>query len=327
MVGDVVSELSRALLVMATALAVLPLVSWIERVLSPTRGRRGLPRRGALHAFAVALKLLEKRAAEAPGTDRTLHAASPVLALLPTMAVLGVLPLVPSVEDARLRAATEPGALALVIALPLLSTVAVTIAGVAGNNRLALLDALRFMVLRATVLVVVGCAALSVARAVGSLGVLEIAARQAEPLGSSVPAWGIVRAPIAFVAATLATAMLAAHTARMRSESSLFEPWLIEAAGPVQLGHRVWMTLDLFAQAAILSSLFLGAGSLPGVTDPSPALSLCVAIAKALAMTALIMAVGGGLPPLRHADAVRFCWTLLLPLAVASLVVTELLSL
>jgi NADH-quinone oxidoreductase subunit H len=322
-VDGVGEDLARAALVVATAFVALPLIAWLERALRPTPSAHRR-RRSALHAFAVAVKLLEKRAAPAPGTDRTLHATAPLLALLPTMALLGLLPIVPALDDTPSFTGPAVGGLALVLALFALTTLSVALAGIAGSNRLALLDALRFIALRGSVLVVVGTAALSLARSTESLDLFDIADAQRATLSLGIPAWGLARAPLAFLAAVVATALLSAQTARMRTEVSLLEPWLIEASGPVLLGHRVWISLDLFAQAALLSSLFLGAGHVPGVTTGAGVVGLAAAIAKALFMAGAIVVLGGALPPLRHGDAVRVCWTLLVPLAGISLVVTEL---
>jgi NADH-quinone oxidoreductase subunit H len=306
--------LLRALFTLLAALLALPLVAWLESLRTRPHGAPGVQRgpRGPLTAVATTIKLLEKRAPRGVETDRLLHASAPVLALLPTLAVLALVPT--SVDDPV--AATLP----LALSMPLLSTGAIALAGFAGGGRLAHLAALRLVALRLSVLVVVGAAAMASAHAATSVDLPAIVEAQSRSLVGWLPRWGIVVAPSAFAAALVALAVHAQHVLRARTEPSLAEPWLGDATGPVLLGHRLFESLDLVAGAALLAVMFLGGFTLPGLA----AAGLVVTVGKtALALVAIVL-VRNALPVLTPSTALRMCWIVLLPLAVLALVVVEL---
>ncbi|MBI1949139.1 MAG: NADH-quinone oxidoreductase subunit H [Deltaproteobacteria bacterium] len=297
----------RGLGTFAVALVALPVVAWFEGLRgSRTEAAAGVVSRGprgALTALATAIKLLEKRAPRTLDADRLLHAVAPVLGLVPTVAVIAVVPLTPG----------DPVAapLPFVLALSLFSTGAIALAGVGGGNRLALHTALRLVALRLSVLVVVALGALGSALAAGSLGLPEILAAQARPLVGALPRWGAFLDAPGFAAAVLAFAIHAQRVVRARTVPSLSEPWHGEATGPVLLGHRMFESLDLLASAALIAVLFLGGSHLPWLDDAGAV----VTVVKLAGALALIVAVRNLLPTLTPGVGVRLCWTALAPLA------------
>lgn len=304
--------LLRAVGTIVVALLALPFVAWLEGL----RGRSApgaLPGvvagpRGASTAWATAIKLLEKRAPRTAGTDRLLHAAAPVLAVIPTLAVPAIMPL--QRDDPVM--ATVP----FILALSLLSTGAVALAGWGSGNRLAHLAALRLVALRSSVLIVIAASSLAMVRDAGSLDLGAVVETQARVLVGLVPRWGVLIAPTAFFAALVALAMHAQLMSRARSEPSLAEPWFGGATGPVLLGHRVFESLDLLAGACLLAVIFLGGWHLPLGELPGP----LVTIGKVALALALIVGVRNALPTsLTTALAVRICFIGLLPLAMAAL--------
>jgi NADH-quinone oxidoreductase subunit H len=305
---DVAAAFTRAVLVVFGALLALPFVAWLEGL----RGRAGASvagPRGARTALATALKLLEKRAPSSAGRDRFLHDIAPMLALVPTVAVPGLLPATP--DDPL--GVTLP----VLLAFLLLATVATALAGFAGDNRLALLGTLRIVLLRVGVIVVIATAALGPAVLAGSSVVAQIVVREAVPLVGVLPSWGVFVSPLGALAACVALAIHAQGTSRARAEATLGEPWLAEASGPVLLGHRVFETLDLLAGAAVIAVVFLGGWHVPGLVEQGahPAIAALASSCKTAIALAIVLGVRGLLPPLPWAVAVRLCWMVLLPLA------------
>lgn len=299
----------RGLGTVAVAMVALPVVAWFEGLRgSRTEAASGTVSRGprgALTALATAIKLLEKRAPRTLDADRLLHAMAPVLGLVPTVALLAVVPLTPD----------DPVAapLPFVLALPLFSTGAIALAGVGGGNKLALHTALRLVALRLSMLVVLALGALGSALAAGSLGLTDVEGAQARELVGALPRWGMFIDAPGFAAAVLALAIHAQRVVRARTVPSLSEPWHGEATGPVLLGHRMFESLDLLAGAALLAVLFFGGSHLPWLGDAGP-LATVVKIALALA---LVVVVRNLLPTLTPGVGVRLCWTALVPLAAA----------
>lgn len=317
--NQVAAEALRSLALVGGALLVLPIVAWLEARARPRGPFDPPPARAS--SFATALKLIEKRAPRQEGADRLLHGAAPILAILPAAALLALVPLSPADGD---RAAT----LLLALALPFVSTAAVASAGWAGGNRLALLGALRTAVLRASAWVTVGVGALGAARVSETLLLQEIVRAQARPLVAWLPAWSAFTAPLGFVASLVALALVSQAVARSRAEgdADLVEPFSVEAAGPVLLGHRVHESLDLLATSALVATLFLGGWLVPGVDADAPlaaALGPVAVVVKTVAVVGIVLAVRRTLPPLDPARAVRLCWTTLAPCAAFGLVLLD----
>jgi NADH-quinone oxidoreductase subunit H len=314
----VIEAFVRALGTVLAALIALPIVAWLEglRGRSAPTASPGVVNgpRGALTALAAAIKLLEKRAPRAPGADRLLHTTAPILALVPTLSVLAVIPLSP-VDPV---AATLP----FLLALLLVSTGAIALAGYSGGSSLAHLAGLRLVALRLSVLVVIAACALAPAHAAATVDLLGLVAAQAQPLIGPIPRWGAIVAPTSFLAALLAFAIHAQHVLRARTEPSLADTWLGDAIGPVLLGHRVFESLDLVAGACVLAVVFLGGWHLPGLPLPFAVASI---LKVALALIAIVVA-RNTLPALTPAVALRVCWIVLLPMAVLGLVVLAVLS-
>lgn len=308
----VIDGFVRALVATALAGVALPIVAVLERTRAQRIAGDGsltVGPRGARTALATALKLLEKRAPRGPDADRLVSTFSPILALVPTLGVLSILPAGP---------ADEPGStLPLALALPLLATGAVALAGHGGGSRLALLSALRLVALRAAALVVVGLACVAAARSAGSVELADVARAQAAPLWWAVPRWGVLVSPTSFLACLLALAIHAQQVQRMRTEPSLAEPWFGDATGPVLLGYRVFESLDLLACAAILAVVFGGAWHVPGVTSDLGAVHVLTLALKTVGVLTLVVLLRNALPRLAHATAVRTLWLVLAPLALS----------
>jgi NADH:ubiquinone oxidoreductase subunit H len=297
---------AHALVTVAVALLALPLVALIDGI--GARGGHG----GALSAVANALRLLEKRAPVSSQADTLLHRLAPVLAIVPCVAGLAVLP----TNNALGLTVTLPFALAL----PLVSTAAVAVAGVAGDNRLALLSALRLAFLRTAVVIVIAVAAIGPAWAAGSLD-LDAIARGKDGAGGILGS-GAVIAPGALVAVLLAIAVLSQQVRRARTEPLLVEPWLAEAAGPVLLGHRVFEAVDLAWFAALVATLFLGGPELPGAAAAFSGGT--VLVLKAIACGVVAALLRTLLPPLSNAQSLRLCLLVLVPLALSGVVTAAL---
>lgn len=315
---DVLAGIWRALATFSAALIALPVVAWIEGLRgSRTTAVSGVVSRGprgALTALASAVKLLEKRSPRTLEADRLLHALAPALGLIPTVALLAILPLTP----------TDPvdAPLPMALAMPLLSTGAIALAGIGGGNKLAQLSALRLVVLRLSVVVVVAVGAVGSVLVAGSLDLAEMVTAQSRSLVGVLPRWGVLLDAPGFFASVLALAIHAQHVVRARTVPSLAEPWHGEATGPVLLGHRVFESLDLLAGAALIAVLYLGGWHLPFLGDGG-ALATILKVGLALAA---IVAVRNLIPAATPGVAVRLCWTVLVPIAAVGALIAWLLG-
>jgi NADH:ubiquinone oxidoreductase subunit H len=145
---------------------------------------------------------------------------------------------------------------------------------------------------------------------------LELVDAQARPLIGVLPRWGAFVVPTAFLSALLALAIHSQHVLRARTDPTLAEPWLIEATGPVLLGHRILETLDLLAGACLLAVIFLGGWHFPIVQLPFE----ITTVLKIAIATVLVIIARNMIPALTAAIALRVCWIVLLPFAALGVV-------
>jgi NADH-quinone oxidoreductase subunit H len=327
---DLALPLARASLLVATAIVLYPPLAFLDRWAQLAPGAEGRVTKNPLLPLANALKLLHKRAALPAGADRVVHNLAPLLSLTPALLALATLPLAPPVSLARgpthLTVAGDQGTVAASLSLLLLSTAGVAAAGWAGANRLALLAALRLVLLRSAALVVVGLGAAGVCLIHATVGLDELVLHQGQPFLAELPALGVLVNPVGFLCVVVALAILGQRQARSRPDdhADLVEPYAAEASGPSLLAHRLFEVLDQLALAGLVATIFLGGWQIPGLDGPTPisvsaegaALRLGVFVAKVLLAATLVLLVRRSLPPLRHDQASSLMWALVVAAAV-----------
>lgn len=305
-------------------LVLYPPVAWLDRWAQRAPGDpTPVPLSPLLH-LANAVKLLQKRAALSSSADRLMHVAGPWLSLLPSLCALATVPLAPALTttlgSVRLGVARGEGTLPVALALLLLSTAGIAFTGWAGANRLALLGALRIVLLRTAALVVVALGAAGVCLLHQTLSFEQLVLSQADALLGPLPALGVLVNPVGFGCSVVALAVLGHRLLRSRPDehADLVEPYAAEAAGVTLLGHRFFEVVDLLACASLVTTVFLGGWLIPGVDGAgTTALPLAAAAVRALVFfgkllftVALILVVRRALPPLRHDQAQSLVWVL-----------------
>jgi NADH-quinone oxidoreductase subunit H len=327
---DVALPFLRASLLVATAVVLYPPLAWLDRWAQLAPGAEGRVTMNPLLPLANALKLLHKRAALPAGADRLVHNLAPMLALTPALFALATLPLAPAVTTSegpvQLSVAGDQGTVAASLSLLLLSTAGVAAAGWAGANHLALLAALRLVLLRAAALVVVGLGAAGVCLIHATPGLDELVVNQSQPFLGDVPALGVLVNPVGFICVIVALAVLGQRQARSRPDdhADLVSPYAAEASGPSLLAHRLFEVLDQAAFAGLVATVFLGGWMIPGVDGPDTlamsssdaALRLGVFVLKLLGAATLVLLVRRSLPPVRHDQALTLMWVLVVAAAV-----------
>lgn len=335
----------RAALLLAVTLILYPPVAWLDRWAQRSPGDPTPLPLSPLLPIANVLKLLQKRAALSSSADRVVHVAAPLLALVPSLCALATLPLAPALmttggASVRLGVARGEGTLPVALALMLLSTVGIAVAGWAGANRLALLGALRLVLLRTAALVVVAQGAAGVCLLHQTLSLDALVLEQARPVLGPLSGWGVLVNPVGFGCTIVALAVLGQRLVRSRPDehADLVEPYAAEAAGVTLLGHRFFEVVDLLASAGIVTTVFFGGWLIPGVdlegTTALPlegaALRVGVFVAKLICSAGIILAVRRSLPPLRHDQAQSLAWVLVVvagaALALSSAVFARLLG-
>ncbi len=282
----------------------LPLITWIERKQSALMQDRiganradwmGVTAMGLLHPVADVLKLFAKEDVVPEGAHRALHLLAPVIALVPVIMMLAVIPYGGSYGFGESRvslvvADLDWGVLYL-LALGSLATYGPVIAGWASNSNWGLLGSMRASAQMISYEVTMGLSLVGLLMVAGSLKLTEIASFQDQsfrPLGFllqlgwvegpglpygldllRLPLWGIFVQPLGFL---LFLTCILAESKRPpfdtpEGESEIVAGYHLEYSG---MRFGLFYTaefLEVAVIAAIVTTLFLGGWSVPYLTQ------------------------------------------------------------
>ncbi|MFZ9887676.1 MAG: NADH-quinone oxidoreductase subunit H [Myxococcota bacterium] len=331
------AALLRAVLVVGVVAALYGPVGWLERWGQGAPGERP-PLRPSAGPFRHAWRLLRTRASLPAQTDRAVHLLAPVVGLCLCMCALASAPLFPSLRTAPQNAvmplAQGASTAPLTLALLLLASGAISAAGWAGANRLALLGALRLTLSRTSALLTLGLSCGAIAYWHDSWHLDVLARHQARPLVGPLPALGAFVHPLGFLLSATALAVVGRRSQRRRDgeHAELIDHHSAEASGPLLLAHRTFEVVELLAVSALMTAVFFGGWLIPGVDDGTTtafppgaaAVRMLIFAVKMLAVIATLLLWRRFLPPLRHDQSLSLGWLLVL-FALAALVLPSLL--
>jgi NADH-quinone oxidoreductase subunit H len=316
----------RTFLIFFIALNLVPLLIWMERrVLAGFQIRVG-PNRvgplGLLQPIADATKLMMKEDITPDGVDKPVYYLAPVLALVPAVMALGVIPFGPS---GWTRISDLDHSLLYSLAISGLSVYAVAMAGWASNNKYSLLGGLRASSQMISYELGMGFAIIAVALASGSLSLVKIVELQAQN------GWNIIGGGNWFLLPSMLIACLTYYTCGV-AETNRAPFDLAEAESELTAGFHTEYSSFKFAMfflseyvnmliiAALTATLFLGGWSGPfingadGYSIGESLLGVAYFLAKIFAMIFVYIWLRASLPRFRYDQLMSFGWKFLLPL-------------
>jgi NADH-quinone oxidoreductase subunit H len=308
--GVIVKMLFIVLVIMG---AFLPLITWVERKQAAVMQDRvganradlaGITLLGLLHPAADVVKLLTKEDVVPEGASRVLHQIAPVIALVPAIITLAVIPFGGQYAfgDTRVNlvVADIDWGMLYVFAVGSIATYGAVIAGWASNNNWGLLGSMRASSQMISYEVTMGLSLVGIFMCFGSLKLTDIALAQdatfrvfgfLEHLGVfdqlpaalaffTLPTWGILLQPLGFI---LFLTCIMAENKRPpfdapEGESELVAGYHMEYSG---MRFGLFYTaefLEVPVIGALVATLFLGGWSIPWLTtddlvSPSGALA------------------------------------------------------
>jgi NADH-quinone oxidoreductase subunit H len=284
-------------IVLVVAGIFLPLITWVERKQSAVMQDRiganradvmGLTLIGLLHPAADVLKLLSKEDVVPAGASRVLHQLAPVVALVPAIVTLAVIPFggTYTLGDTTfsLVVADIDWGMLFVFAVGSLATYGAVMAGWASNSNWGLLGSMRASAQMISYEVTMGLSLVGIFMCFGTLKLTEMAAYQDQTFrlfgflehvfGMAVPGflswmtlpmWGILLQPLGFI---LFLTCIMAENKRPpfdapEGESELVAGYHMEYSG---MRFGLFYTaefLEVPVIGTIVTSLFLGGWSIP----------------------------------------------------------------
>ena len=273
---------------------------------------------------ADGIKMLFKEDIVPAGADRLFHLLAPILALIPAMLVLCFLPLeFPWARSLQpVQAFLLDGAVIFFFAITGLNTLAIFMAGWASRNKYSLLGGMRAIAQMVSYEIPLVLSAVIVVMMVGSLNAAEIAKAQAGWNWFVFTPWGLTAFVIFFIGSL-------AETNRSpfdlpEAESEIIAGYFTEYSGFKFALFFLGEYIAMFAISGLAVTLFLGAGSGPGM-GLHPLLDSWVPVgwflAKIFALIAVMIWLRGTLPRLRVDQLMAFAWKFLLPLSILNILV------
>ena len=303
-----------ALLAITAALVFLILVVMLEvylerRVMARMQDRWG-PNRvgkwGLLQPVADVIKLLLKEDIRPRTADPVVHFLAPIIVLVPALLAYAVIPFGQGMQITDVNVG-----LLFIVAVGSVTTIGIVVAGWGSGNKYSVLGGMRAAAQMISFEIPLVLALVSPILIVGSLSMVDIVRAQ-----SVVPL--ALLQPVAFVIYLIAGI---AEVNRSpfdlpEAESELIAGFHTEYSGMKFALFFLAEYLNAFAVAAIATTVFLGGWQ-------GPLLPPYVwFFGKAILLFIAMIWVRATLPRLRVDQLMGFCWKVLVPVALANLVVT-----
>jgi NADH-quinone oxidoreductase subunit H len=303
------------------SLAERKISAWMQYRLGPNRvGPQGL-----LQPLADGVKFLFKEELIPAGANKFLFRLAPALAAMPAMLTVAVIPIgttaVIGGREIALSIADVDIGILFLLSLSGLSIYGVILGGWASNSKYSLLGGLRASAQMISYELTLILSILAIVALSGSLQLDEVVAAQRE-----VWDWNVFT-PMGCVAFVLFTIASFAETNRHPFDFAECEPELVGGFHTefsamrfalYFLGEYCAMTV----MSCLNATLFFGGPSVPFFPEAHWALGVLAFLVKAGFFLFLFLWVRWTLPRLRFDQLMRLGWKVLLPVALANLLVT-----
>jgi len=320
--------LVKTVVIYGAVINVAALMTLAERKFSAFMQYRIGPNRvgpfGLLQPLADGVKFIFKEELTPDGANPWLFRAAPVIAALPAMMTIAVIPFAPDVtiggrNFGTLSIADLDIGVLYILALGGLSVYGVILGGWASNSKYSLLGGLRASAQMISYELTLILTILAVVVMSGSLNLREIV--EAQP---TIGSWHIWTQPLAFLMFVVATF---AETNRHPFDFSECEPELV-GGFHTEYSAMKWAMFYIgeYSAMTVMASLtvvlFLGGWSVPFWPEAPWFVCLASFLAKTGFFLFLFLWVRWTLPRFRFDQLMRMGWKLFLPLALANLLIT-----
>jgi NADH-quinone oxidoreductase subunit H len=306
--------------------------AWIQLRIGPNRvGPFGL-----LQPFADVLKLILKEDIVPLEANKTFHFLAPLISVMTLVGVFAVTPFGNYIMlgDMRIDLCVAPGvnvALLYLLALSSVAVYAITFAGWSSGNKYSLLGGLRAASQMISYELSLGLSLIGVLMIAGSMNLNDIVKAQGNLH------WNIFTQPLGFIIYLVASF---AETNRAPFDLPEAEPELVGGYHTEYSGMKFGMFFlaeygHIIAAPCLITTLFLGGWQLPvpdvvmamtGLQEGSVVLGLlqmACFIAKVAFLTFFFIWVRWSLPRFRYDQLMNLGWKVMLPLALANIVITS----
>jgi len=278
--------------------------------------------KGLLQPVADLVKLLFKEEVIPGGAQRTLYLIAPLLAFIPAMLPIAMIPFGSKVtlfgREINLVIANYDNGLLFILAVASLSVYGIVMAGWSANSKYSLLGGLRSSAQMISYEIGIGMSLIGLVLLAGTLNLVDIVGQQ-----NVWYKWFIFRQPVGFL---LYFICAIAETNRApfdlpEAESELVAGYFTEYSS-MRFGlFFVGEYANMVTVATVATTLFLGGWQGPFLPP------ILWFIIKAVAVLFIYIWIRASLPRFRYDQLMKFGWYVVIPLALANILVTALIDL
>ena len=323
-----------AFVILNVLLISMAYMTWFERkVLAAMQDRLG-PTRTGWHGLgqplADAVKLLGKEDLVPAGADKVVFRFAPVVVFVAALLSAAVIPFGGTVEifgrEVNLFITDLNVAALFVLAVGAVGVYGIILGAWSSSNRYALLGGLRSAAQVISYEIVLGLSLVGIFILSGSLSLRDILARQAESISLGpidIPNWFILSQPLAFILFIIAAV---AETNRLPFDLPEAETELVAGFHTEYSGFRFSLYflgeyINMIVVSLFAATLFLGGPNGPG-SEEYWGLGLLWLFTKALIFLFFYVWLRATIPRFRFDQLMGIAWKVLLPLALANIIIT-----
>jgi len=335
---EILISLIRICVVLGGVLLLVVILVWAERRISAAVQNRIGPNRvgpaGIIQPIADVLKLLMKENIVPKNANKTIHDLAPIISIGVALSTFAVIPVGNTIElfgtTIKLQIADVNIGILYILALTSMGVYGITLAGWSSNNKYSLLGGLRSSAQLISYELSMGLSIIGVLLVSGSLRLDEIVEHQGVLLWGWLPSWNVFLQPVAFVTFVVAAF---AETNRLPFDLPEAEPELVGGYHTEYSGLKFGLFMlseyaNIVTASAVIVTLFLGGYTIPFIESAGFSaftVSLLQVAAfgfKVLCVLLFIILIRWTLPRFRYDQLMNLGWKVMLPIAIANLLVT-----
>jgi NADH-quinone oxidoreductase subunit H len=323
---DFLILLLKMLIIFGGVMGGLAYMSLLERRLMAFVQMRPGPNRvgpqGLLQPIADGLKFLFKEQTVPTQANILLYYLAPVISLIPALLSLSVIPFGPDLKIADISVS-----LLFIFAVTSLGVYGIVIGGWSSNSKYPLMGAMRSSAQMVSYELSLTLSVVGVLMIANTLSLNEIVKTQQGAWFGFIPRWNILLQPVAFVVYMLSGI---AETNRLpfdlaESEQELVAGWHTEYSGMKLAMFLLAEYANMVTVCALATTMFLGGwnGPLFGPAWMQMAVPTLWFLAKMAILILFYMLMRATIPRFRYDQLMHFGWKVLLPLALANILITS----
>jgi len=330
--------LLKLLVVFTVTMLIVAYATWCERkIIGHMQTRLGPMRtgwHGLLQPIADGLKLFFKEDIIPTLASKVPFLLAPMMILVPALITVAVIPFGPDVALAGFMVPQQISDLNVgvlyILAFAGLGVYGIVLAGWSSNSKYSLLGGLRASAQMISYELAAGLTIIAIIMLSGSLSLREIVAVQQTPLWgvcSFVPNWYIFTQPLAFCL-FIVTGLAEINRTPFdmpEAESELVSGFCTEYSSMKYALFFMAEYANMIVIAALAATLFLGGWSAPfniGILQMVP--GFVWLLSKVFALMFFFIWLRATFPRVRYDQLMRMGWKVLIPLALANVVITGL---